>query len=311
MNLMNDTVDLNDVAIFTRVAQLESFSNAARVLGLPVSTVSRSVSKLEALLGVTLIARTTRKLSLTMQGRAYFNQCKDPLSELYEAERVLKKVQASPEGNLKISAPVVLSEMPFLDFISAFMKKYPRINVDLFITNQFHDLISENIDVGIRFGALEDSTLIAKYLGTTKRVLVASPEHLKGREKISSPNDLKSHDCVIMQGRNNETDWDLVSAKKKLRVHVRGKIMTRDFRTASEFVFKGHGVGLVPTFYCEEKIRAGTLSRVLPEWTSPKFDVHAVYPMRKFLPSKLEIFLEELGKWKSPLWDKRTDGQSR
>jgi len=302
---MNDAVDLNDVAIFTKVAQLESFSKAARVLGLPVSTVSRSVSKLEALLGVTLIARTTRKLSLTMQGRAYFNQCKDPLSELYEAERVLKKVQASPEGNLKISAPVVLSEAPFLQFVSSFMKKYPRIRVDLFVTNQFHDLISENIDVGIRFGSLEDSTLIAKYLGTTKRFLVASPEYLKGREKISAPNDLKNHDCVIMQGRNNETDWDLVSTKRPLKVHVRGNIMTRDFRTASEFVTQGHGVGLLPTFYCADKIRSGALMRLLPEWTSPKFDVHAVYPMRKFLPSKLQVFLDELGNWKSPLWDKR------
>ncbi len=151
---MTDLVDLNDIAIFVKVAQLESFSKAARSVGLPVSTVSRSVAKLEEQLGVTLIARTTRRLSLTAQGQAYLGQCRDPLTELYEAERVLKRTQMTPEGIIKISAPVVMSEKPFLDFISDFMKNYPRIKVDLFITNQFLDLIGENIDVAIRFDSV-------------------------------------------------------------------------------------------------------------------------------------------------------------
>ena len=100
------------------------------------------------------------------------------------------------------------------------MKNYPRIKVDLYITNQFLNLISENIDVAIRFGELEDSTLIAKYLGTTRRYLVAAPVYIKGREKIIDPSDLKNHDCVIMQGLNNESDWDLESLRMKMRIHV-------------------------------------------------------------------------------------------
>src|SRR6202140_4206936 len=153
-------VDLNDIAVFVKVAQFESFSRAAHALGMPVSTVSRKVSALEAELGVTLLQRTTRKLALTSQGRDYFNQCGEPLNLLFDAERVLTQTQKQPEGSLKISVPVILSQEPFLEFVSDFMKNYPRIKIDLFVTNLYLDLIQENIDVGIRFGALKDSTLI-------------------------------------------------------------------------------------------------------------------------------------------------------
>ena len=144
--------DLNDIAVFVRVAQLESFSRAARALGMPVSTVSRKVTALEQKLGVTLLQRTTRKLSLTAQGRAYFMQCSEPLSQLFDAEQVLTQTQRKPEGFLRISAPVVLGHEAFYAFLSSFLKTYPRIQVDLFITNVFLDLIAENIDVAIRFG---------------------------------------------------------------------------------------------------------------------------------------------------------------
>jgi len=174
--------DLNDIAVFVKVAQFESFTRAAHSMGIPVSTVSRKISELEAGLGVTLLQRTTRKLTLTSQGRDYFNQCSEPLNLLFDAERVLTQTQKKPEGLLKISVPVILGQEPFLEFISGFLKNYPRIKIDLFITNFFLDLIAENIDVGIRFGELKDSTLIAKKLGSQIRYVVASPEYLKGQK---------------------------------------------------------------------------------------------------------------------------------
>lgn len=158
-------VDLNDIAVFVRVAQFESFSRAAHALGMPVSTVSRKVTALEELLGVTLLQRTTRKLSLTAQGRAYYNQCNEPLNDLFDAERVLTQAQKKPEGLLRISAPVILGQEAFYAFLSSFLKTYPRIQADLFVTNQFLDLIAENIDVAIRFGELKDSSLIAQRIG--------------------------------------------------------------------------------------------------------------------------------------------------
>ena len=142
---------------------------------------SRKVTALEERLAVTLLQRTTRKLSLTAQGRAYYNQCSEPLSHLFDAERVLTQTQKKPEGLLRISAPVILGQETFYAFLSSFLKTYPRIQADLFITNLFLDLIAENIDVAIRFGELQDSSLIVQRIGKSVRYVVAAPEYLHGR----------------------------------------------------------------------------------------------------------------------------------
>ena len=294
--------DLNDIAVFVKVAQFESFSRAARALGMPVSTVSRKVTSLENQLGVTLMQRTTRKLSLTAQGRAYYNQCSEPLSHLFDAESALTQTQKKPEGLLRISAPVIMGQEPFYEFLSAFLKKYPRIQVDLFITNLFVDLIADNIDVAIRFGELPDSTIIAKRIGRSVRYLVASPDYLKGRTPPAKPEDLVNHQCILLNGRNNEAEWHLVNGRKSVKLHVSGPVSSRDFQSVSAFTYKGHGIGLLPSNYCEEEIRRRDLVRILPEWSSPEIFVHAVYPTRRFIPSRLQVFLDELKAWKSPLW---------
>jgi DNA-binding transcriptional LysR family regulator len=295
-------LDLNDIVVFVRVAQFESFSRAAHALGMPVSTVSRKVTALEERLGVTLLHRTTRKLSLTAQGRAYYSQCSEPLSDLFEAERVLTQTQKKPEGLLRISAPVILGQETFYAFLSSFLKTYPRIKVDLFITNQFLDLIVENVDVAIRFGELQDSSLIAQRIGRSVRYVVATPEYLHGRLPPLRPEDLREHQCVVLQGRNNEAEWHLVSGRRSIKLHVSGSVAARDFQAVSAFTYRGHGIGLLPSNYCDVQIARGELVRLLPEWSSPEIFVHAVYPTRRFLPAKLRVFLEDLKAWKSPLW---------
>ena len=294
--------DLNDIAVFVAVAQFESFSRAAHALGMPVSTVSRKVTALEERLGVTLLQRTTRKLSLTAQGRAYYNQCSEPLSHLFDAERVLTQTQKKPEGLLRISAPVILGQETFYAFLSSFLKTYPRIQADLFITNLFLDLIAENIDVAIRFGELQDSSLIAQRIGKSVRYVVAAPEYLHGRLPPSRPEDLRQHQCVLLHARNNEAEWHLVSGKKSIKLHVTGPLAARDFQTVSAFTYRGHGIGLLPSTYCDAQIASGELVRLLPDWSSPEIFVHVVYPTRRFLPAKLQVFLEDLKAWKSPLW---------
>src|SRR5712672_3890965 len=172
--------DLDNILIFVKVAQFGSISRAARSLGMPISTVSRRLSVLESKLGVSLLRRTTRRVTLTAQGREYLNQCREPLTLLEEAERVLTLGQQTPAGVLRISVPVILSQEPFLDFLSVFLKAQPRIRIDLFITNLFLDLIAENIDVAIRFGELEDSSMVATPIGQSIRYVVATSEYLKG-----------------------------------------------------------------------------------------------------------------------------------
>ena len=294
--------DLNDIAVFVKVAQLGSFSRAAHALGMPVSTVSRKVSALESELGVTLLQRTTRKLALTSQGRDYFHQCSEPLNLLFDAERVLTQTQRKPEGLLKISVPVVLGQDPFLGFISDFLKRYPGIKIDLFITNVFLDLIAENVDIAIRFGALRDSTLIARKIGSQVRYVVASPDYLKDRKPPTEPKDLRLHQCVLLNGKNNEADWELLNGRKRVDVRVSGPISSRDFQSVSTFVYRGHGVGFLPSTYCDDKIGRGELVKLLPDWTSRQLELHVVYPTRNFLPSRLHVFLQALRAWKSPLW---------
>jgi DNA-binding transcriptional LysR family regulator len=294
--------DLDDILIFVKVAQFESISRAARSLGMPISTVSRRLSVLESALGVSLLRRTTRRVTLTAPGREYFSECQEPLNLLQEAERVLTQAQQEPQGMLRISLPVILGQQPFLDFISGFLEAHPGIRVDLFITNLFLDLAAENVDVAIRFGQMQDSSLVATRIGKSVRYVVAAPDYLKGRKTPAEPADLRQHDCVMLNGKSNETDWDLVNGRKKARVHVSGPISSRDFNSVSSFVYRGHGIGLLPSTYCDEALANGRLIRLLPKWTSPPIPVFVVYSSRKFLPRRLSVFLEALAGWKSPLW---------
>jgi DNA-binding transcriptional LysR family regulator len=293
---------LDNILIFVKVAQFESISRAARSQGMPISTVSRRLSALEADLGVALLKRTTRRVSLTAQGREYFDQCQEPLRLLQDAERVLTRAQHEPEGTLRVSVPVVMGQESFLEFVSRFLKDHPGIRIDLFITNAFLDLVAENVDVAIRFGELRDSTVVATRLGLSMRYIVATPEYLRGRPLPGKPEDLKGYDCILLNGKNNETDWDLASGRRKLRVHVSGPISSRDFNSVSSFVHRGHGVGLVPSFYCNEALAKGKLVRLLPQWSSPPIPVFAVYAGRRFVPLRLQFFLKALSAWHSPFW---------
>src|SRR5882724_4876608 len=178
--------NLDDILIFVQVAQFGSISRAARSLGMPISTVSRRLSMLESKLGVSLLRRTTRQVTLTAHGREYFNQCREPLTLLEEAERVLTLGQRAPEGMLRISVPVILGQAPFLDFLSGFLKSQPRIRIDLFITNLFLDLVAENLDVAIRFGELEDSSVVATRIGKSVRYVVGFPANPRFRRLLES-----------------------------------------------------------------------------------------------------------------------------
>ncbi|HTZ72006.1 MAG TPA: LysR family transcriptional regulator [Acetobacteraceae bacterium] len=295
-------MDLNDVAVFVRVAELGSFSQAARSLGMPISTASRKVAELERQLGVSLLQRTTRKLTLTAQGREFHDHCSQPLADLYDAEKIISRTQRTPQGLLRITVPVIMGREPFMDFVSSFLQAYPRIRISLLISNAAFNLVSENMDLAINFGQLEDSSFIARKLGTTIRYLVATPGYLKGRPLPAAPPDLARHDCLVLHGRNNEADWHLVSGRRSAKIRVTGPISSSDFQSLSEFTYRGHGIGLLPSTYCEQQIAKSELIRVLPEWTSAPIPVYAVYATQKFMPAKLEVFLSALASWKSPLW---------
>ena len=294
--------DLNDILIFVKVAQFESISKAARSLGMSISTASRRLSALECALGASLVRRSTRRVTLTPQGREYFIQCRQPLSLLEEAERVLTQAQRKPEGILRLTVPMILGQDAFLEFLSQFSEQHTGIRIDLVITNQFLDLVSDNIDLAIRFGALRESRLVASRLGKWIRHVVAAPQYLRGRKVPVEPDDLRSHDCVLLNAKNNELDWDLSNGRRTVRVRVSGAMASHDCRSVAGFVLRGHGLGLLPSKDCEEALSRGDLVRLLPRWASPAIPVFAVYPSRKFLPLRVSAFLKALSRWNSPLW---------
>ncbi|MEA2259885.1 MAG: hypothetical protein QOJ51_2710 [Acidobacteriaceae bacterium] len=149
---------------------------------------------------------------------------------------------------------------------------------------------------------MEDSSVVATRIGKSIRYVVAAPVYLKGRKLPVEPADLKLHDCVMLNARNNEADWDLVYGRKKARIRVSGPISSRDFNSVSTFVYRGHGIGLLPSTYCDEALASGALIRLLPKWASPQIPVFAVYSNRKFMPLRLNVFLNALAAWNTPLW---------
>jgi DNA-binding transcriptional LysR family regulator len=293
---------LDNILVFVKVAEFESISKAARALDMPISTVSRKLSALESDLGVSLLRRSTRRVILTSQGRDYFNRCVEPLTTLQEAEQVLTQTQKNPEGSLAISIPMILSQDPFMDFLSRFSKEHSGIRIDLYITNIYVNLVAENIDVAIRFGHLKDSSVVAAKLGKSLRYVVATPDYLRGRKLPTEPEELQAYDCVMFNAKNYETDWDLICGRRKVRVHVKGFVSSRDCRSAAAFVLRGNGVGLLETAYCDHALARGDLVRLLPRWTSTEIPVSAVYPSRKFLPPRVTAFLKALAAWRNSLW---------
>jgi DNA-binding transcriptional LysR family regulator len=149
---------------------------------------------------------------------------------------------------------------------------------------------------------LKSSSIVAGKLGTTVRYVVAAPAYLAVRARPREPAELAGHACVLLNALNNEAEWELVSGRRRARVRVLGAIASRDFRSVSFFVDRGHGIGLLPSTYCDSQIENGALVRLLPKWSSPLVSVHAVYPTRRFRPEKVQVFLQALHAWRSPFW---------
>lgn len=293
---------LDEILIFTEVAQLGSFSRAAKLLQLPISTVSRKVSDLEKRVGIVLMQRTTRKLSLTKDGQKFFDQCALHIRGIEEAEAGLAQVRNEPEGLLRITVPIAMSQGKFISFVSNFIKAYPKVKIDLIATNQLLDLVSENIDIAIRFGILKNSSAIAKRLGESRRLTVATPKYLKEAGLPTQPKELQQHQCVLFKSSTEESEWNLVNGKNRSRVKISGSVFASDFNLVNEFTLHSHGIALLPELYCRDAIAAGKLVQVLPEWSSSATPVNAVYLNKKLLPQKNQLFLQKLGEWKSPYW---------
>lgn len=285
-------MDLNEIVVFLKVAQLQSFTRAAENLGIPKSTVSTKVSQLEKRLGVTLIHRTTRKISLTQIGKQFYDRCSESVQNLKSAEEEITFSKSAPTGKIKISAPVFLGAYFLPNIIADFKNDYPNVDIELFLTDRSVDLIGENVDLAIRSGQLQDSALIAKKIGVTHFSLFASPTYLKKYGKISHPKDLKFHKCIQFTpiGRDK---WVLINpeAKQTFTIPLKSEFLVDDIATIKELVLRNQGIALLPAFSCIEDVKNKNLISVLHPWRTDIRPIHFVYPSAKFQLPKLKQFI--------------------
>lgn len=283
-------MDLNEIMVFIKVVQTGSFSQAAKQLGMPNSTVSSKVSHLEKRLGTTLITRTTRRLNVTPAGQAYFKKCLQGFEEIKSGEDEIAATQGEPHGLLRITAPVELGSTVLPAIIQNFVTKYPKVSVEILLTDRRVELLAESVDLAIRAGDLKDSTLIGKKLGQGNFLLFASPKYIKSKGDLSHPRELKDHQCLHFTPLGTES-WKLVGPKGSLNVTVPGHIFINDLMMIKNLTMASMGIALMPSFYCQNELASGKLVRILPNWQTPHSPIHFVYPAQKFVSSKLSAFI--------------------
>ena len=284
--------DLNDLLVFTRVVNAGSFTAAAVVLGLPKSTVSRRLSRLEERLGVRLLQRTTRKLNLTDAGRTLYVRSARIMSDLEDAERAVTEMREEPRGRLRVTAPVELPAMPQL--VTDFLDRFPDVQIDLDLTNRYVDLVEEGFDVAVRAGQLSDSSLVARKIGDTRRSLVASPVYVARRGTPQNIGDLADHDCVLFGRWSTNATWTLSGPQGPTKLQVKGRISVNHLDAARHAALTGFGIALLPVDWVADDLAAGRLLSVLPDASPPPGSLWAVYPSRKHVPAAVRAFIDFL-----------------
>lgn len=284
-------MDLNEVLVYIKVIQSGSFTKAASLLNMPKSTVSMKISNLERTLSTTLIKRTTRKLSITSEGMAFYKKCLGGVEEINSAVEELQSLKGEPKGLLRITAPLDLGNSVLPAIVAEFSKKYPKVNLDILLTDRTVDLLSESVDLAIRAGSLKDSTLIARKLGTVYFAPFATPKFLKSIKEITHPRDLSSHRVLHFNPAGNH-EWRLTGPKGTLDIPISSPVSVNNLSMIKELALMHEGIAYLPTYYCYEEVKAKKLVRMLPEWRSALTPVHFVYPGQKFVNSKLSAFME-------------------
>lgn len=284
-------MDLNEISVFIKIVQSESFTKAARELGMPKSTVSHKVSLLEKRLGVTLIQRTTRKLNITPAGQIYYAKCLSGLEEIKSAELELASIHSEPQGLLRITAPVDIGSNVLPSIVSKYMQAYPKVRVEVILTDRRIDLLSENVDLAIRAGVLQDSSMIIKKIGTTYFVPVASPKYVKNFGYLQHPRELIKHHCLQFTPIGTD-EWKLVGPKGSLNVPLPGKTIVNHMDMIKEMCLMGDGIACLPTSLVHQEVKTGKLIRLLPEWRTAFTPVHFIYPAQRYVTPKLSSFIE-------------------
>lgn len=284
-------MDFNEVAIFIKVIQKGSFTGAAMALEMPKSTVSTKVSNLEKNLGTSLIIRSTRQIRLTPAGEAFYQRATQAIDEITAAEFAVRSENLEPQGRFRITAPVDIGNTILPSLAAAFLKKYPKVKLEMILTDRRLDFLEDDVDLAIRAGHLKDSSLIAKKVGEVVFKIFASPKYLKENKEPSNLKDLIDHMCIQFSPLSSE-GWPLLKGKQKALVYLKKKIVVDNMNLAHSLALEGVGMVLLPSFLCEADVKSGKLVPVLSDWGTETAPLHFVYPAQKYIPSVIKAFIE-------------------
>jgi DNA-binding transcriptional LysR family regulator len=281
-------------AMTTLLAAVEggSLSAASRKLGMPLPTVSRKVSELEAHLRARLVNRTTRSLTLTDAGRSYIVACRRILEDLEQAERAAAGEYTAPRGDLIITAPIVFGRLHVLPIVTDFLKAYPDINVRLALADRVVNLLEDDIDLAVRIGELPDSNLVATRVGSIGPVVCASKTYFKRRGVPKTPDDLAAHDCVTSDGLASPAAWTFLVGGANVAVNVRSRLVVNTAEAAIDAAVASVGITRVLSYQVESTLRAGKIALALRDFEPAPWPVSLVYMGQGLLPLKVRAFLD-------------------
>ncbi len=286
---------LAGMRIFNRVVEAGSFSEAGRQLGIAPSSVSRQISELEDALGVRLIQRTTRSLSLTEAGEIYYRRATAIIAETDEARLAVSQLDGTPTGILRLNVPGSLSRRYIVPALTSFQRLYPAVEIVLLVSDQVLDMIEHRIDLSIRLGALDDSNLVARKLGSGRRLLCASPEYIKHAGRLDSPADLVNHNCLTFRAHAGSNVWKFSGPDGRTSdVQARGNLFSNDGESLVAAAVEACGVILVPEWLVRDEIMAGSLRELLPGYSCIPKDtpMYALYPQQRHLAPKVRAFID-------------------
>ncbi len=293
------------MAAFVEVVEGRSFSAAARKLGLTRSAVSRQVAGLEDRLGVRLLNRTTRQLSVAEAGAVYFEHCVRILAEAAAAERAVMDLDEAPRGLLRVNAPMSFGLGHLGPAVAEFLTRHPAIKVALTLDDRVVDLVGEGYDVAVRIAELPPSTLIARRLAVNRRVLCAAPAYLERAGRPQHPAELASHACLSYAYLATGNDWRFRGPDGPVSVRVDAALSANNGDVLRQFALRGLGILLSPTFIVSEDLRRGALVPLLEDWTDADTGIYAIYPHSRHLSPKVRAFVDFLAARFGPLayWD--------
>ena len=291
---------LTAMRLYCAVVENGSLAAASRSLGISPSVVSKQLSRLEDRLGARLLNRTTRRISVTEVGSAYFDRCKRIIADVDEAEAAVSLSHMAPRGLLKITAPTTFAHRHVTPHLPQFIELYPEVSVQVQVNDRIADLVDEGLDLAIRIAHLKDSSLIARRLAPNHRSIVATPDYLKRRGIPECPDDLLEHDLVTWGEGNPINDWHFVVNGREQVIRTRSTVTINNGDSILTAVLAGGGLAMLASFMTGEYVRSGRLLPVLDEFVCEDVPIYAVYPSTRHLSPKVRAFVDFLARTYGP-----------